>query len=206
MDYDKIYLILGCGLNENGDISKLLKNRCDLVLSKANQNDLIITSSSFSLNKLPFFLKKNNSFRILSEASQSYNYLKINNEKLNILCEQQSHDTIGSIFFLMHNYLRLFNAKKIFFVTSNFHATRVDLISSHINSLMNYKFNIDILVTDDTVSHKRIAHESSQAALYGKYFLPINSLNDYFFYLITNHSNYNSLFSSSKFFTIDDGY
>lgn len=205
-NFDNIYVILGCGLDDDGNISNDLKMRCNLALKYAKKDDLIITSSSFTLNKSPK-ISYTPKFKLFSEASVAFEYLKKKKVLSEIVCEQQSHDTIGSILFIFYLYTKFYLFTKIFFITSSFHIMRVKMIVSHIFKLTNNKFEYGFLTAENNdISDLRTKHEQSQMALYKKNYLPIKKIEDFFYYFIAYHTNYNEHFSSSKSFGSNDGY
>ena len=197
-----IFVVMSCGINNDGSISDELKERCDCALSRVTENDVCITSSSFTLNKKPVISNK-----IISEASIAHNYLKQKISCKNLYCEQQSHDTIGSIFFLFQNYFPLFKAQKIIFITSWFHADRVKIIANHLNIIFKRNYKIELVRTKKLkISSARIKHEKKQIDYYKDYYFKLKNKKHYFLYLLQNHDNYNHLFSSKKLFNLKDGY
>ena len=95
MSKNKIYIILGGGIKDNGKIPDHVLSRLDIASSLCQKNDLIITSSSFSLN-IPPKMDKNNF--ILFESTEMAKELYKRGFR-NLITENWSHDTIGSALF-----------------------------------------------------------------------------------------------------------
>ena len=93
---DYAVIIMGGGIVKDGSLPSHLQPRVEKVIESYNSASLVICSSSFSLNVPPKLTKDG---YVISEASVIARELKKSCSNFEILCEQFSHDTVGSVFF-----------------------------------------------------------------------------------------------------------
>lgn len=197
--WKKAYVIMGGGIKSKNKLHNHVIERCNLFLDipqAEKESALVITSSCFSLN-VRTKLRKNGTPE--SEASLIYLYLRDNGYKGEILCEQQSHDTIGSVYFVLNNYLKIFEISKVFFITSDFHKARVDIIARHFNNvLFNYYFDINVVFSKTKGSKElRSSREKKSCKIFKKGLGQIENPSALMFEFYKTHSNYNEKFCSS---------
>ena len=191
-------VILGGGLNKN-KLNSWVIERLDYVVNNLKENNQsVICSTSFSLNIPP--MQDNDGF-IISEASKMFQYLLSKKYVADIYCEQMSHDTIGNVFFSLLLAQELELSKDIKFVTSDFHAPRVEEIAKFISKVVFAKtFSIEIInVKSKAKSKKRTEHEKTMR---NKFFLNFGfckNRKEFIKCFFTTHSNYNHCYSSKKF-------
>ncbi len=190
---------MGGGLEVDGqNLPAHVQERCQYIVSvKPNIETLIVTSSSFSLNLAP---KLDGDKIPISEATIMRLWLIRNGILGNIVCEQQSHDSVGSIFFCMNLYAHYLGIYSIEFVTSDFHAPRVKFIANHINRVFfQSQRNINVVsIPSSCKILNREIHEGESLASYKKNFGDIEDPGAYFFKLITEHRNYNHVFKGDS--------
>jgi DUF218 domain len=192
-----MHLIVGLAGGLTGDgvlpehaISRV--KRC-VELATGAEKAVILFSSSFTLNKPPIL---DNNGLILSEASAMAAAAKEDFEG-EILCEQQSHDTIGSAYFVFRNFVEWLNPRKIHVVTSAFHVARSRKIFCHIGSLFGYDAeNMIFDTSDEIIFPERMISEARSAEFYENNWENISSLQDFSRKLFLDHTNYNTAFSS----------
>ncbi len=186
------------GINEDGSLPIHIKDRCQLVLDQFNSaNSLILASSSFSLNVPP---KLDLDGYPISESSRLRAWLIDNGFKGKVLCEQLSHDTVGSILFSLMLFAKNFYLKKIKFVTSDFHVTRTKLIADFINQIVFkgiYEIDYISVKTSEDLELRKL-HEADSAQFFRKEFSDCKNENDFMIKFLTNHTNYNHIFGSNK--------
>ena len=192
----KMIVIMGGGLNNDCTLPDYVKARCDYakkILSK--RGDILIASSSYSMNIKP---KVDRFGFIISEASAIYEYLKPKIKYVRIGCEQLSHDTIGSIYFCLELYANKMDYKNVIFVTSDFHAERVEIVSKFINRIIyKSKFSINIAsVMTSMDKSKRIEKEKKSIQKFIKKYGNIETEKDFLRVLFFEHTNYNHWFGS----------
>lgn len=192
-------LVLSGGITDDGLLPKYVKNRCDLAYDLYSKNNsIIVCSSSFTLNKKPHLSKDG---FVCSESSLMSKYLKkMGVDRNNILCEQLSHDTIGSIFFSLEYYFFPRGISKLAIVTSDFHYLRSNCIASFINRVVfENKFSITFYQSPvEGDKTKRKVHENLATERFKTDFYPLSSRNSFLIKLFSEHINYNYRFSGRK--------
>lgn len=202
MPKNNIYIILGGGVNKNGNLPNHVLNRVDLVSNIATKEDLIIASSSFSLN-IPPKLDKNN--YVIFESTQIAREMKKRGFK-NIITENWSHDTIGSAIFCRMLICSIdVNFQKIIVVTSDFHFDRAsNIFKWAFNSLKPVLKKIEVLSVESYEDNsedliKRNHKEKQSNISFERNFKNILDFDDALLSLLLNHDNYNlNLFSKHK--------
>ena len=197
--WKKAYVIMGGGINKDNKLHEHVIERCDFFMglpSEDKESTLVIASSSFSLNVKT---KLGENGTPLSEASMIYSYLKENGWHGELLCEQQSHDTVGSVYFVLNNYLKPFGICKVSFVTSDFHQERVNLIANHLNRvLFNENFELEILASKTkALVELRAVREKQSCESYKKNLGKINCPSSLLYAFYKHHVNYNFMFKSN---------
>jgi len=195
---------MGGGIDTSGRVLSYVAERCDHVINYLNNNSeddsLLLSTSSFSLNTPPKLTKDG---YVISEATAIRNYLISKGVRNNILCEQLSHDTFGSILFCFLFYILPIRADNIMFVTSDFHKKRVELM---IEIITNNVFSDEIKyvvvgvktkVSNDNLKNRvqyELEHIENIKNIYGG----IKNKNDFFKLFFSSHTNYNHFFSGRK--------
>lgn len=200
-------VIMGGGVTELGDLPLFVQKRCDKAIIESYEyekdNLFIIASSSFSLNTPA---KRTDNY-ILSESTAISKYIKskinISNFNYTLLCEQFSHDTLGSLFFIDYIYRTNFEIHNLIFVTSSFHAKRVRGILSRMKEIGFYKNCLFTVVeSEDTFDRKfiksRLEHEEKALIEFNKIFKKISSKKEFIRYMLINHTCMNCTFSGRK--------
>lgn len=180
------------GLHQDGTLPRQVIDRVDTVIKSAKIGDQVIFSSSFTLNKLPVI----SNGKVISEASIAAQYFLSKRNDLDYYLEQQSHDTVGSLFFSFEYINKLDLDKNIKVVTSDFHLPRVTLIANDINKF--YGYNVQFIGKRYHSEHveDRLVGELESTLLYKKMFLDVKSKKEFFRRLVTMHNNYNLDFGS----------
>lgn len=195
--YDNLLVVMGGGIQENGELPQMVIPRCKAVLShpKISERTLVICSSSFTLNCPPKLTSRGFP---LSEASAMYIWLKKNGFRGPMVCEQQSHDTVGSIFFILSLYASSLGVNSVEFITSEFHARRARKIAYSLNDkIFSSRFEINInSVVNLGVTKKRILHERESLKRFNKMFGDVSNASQFIERFVTHHSNYNHTFGS----------
>ena len=125
-------IILGCQINEDGSLPKLLKSRVDRAIEfskmqKENTNTDIIFIPSGGQG----------ADEVMSEAAAMKNYLIENGiKKENIIIEDKSTNTYENIIFSYNKIKEKIKKPKLAFSTTNYHVLRAGIIA--------HKQNIDI--------------------------------------------------------------
>lgn len=187
---------MGGGLLEDGSLPSYVKERCEYVINLPDDSDrLVIASTSFSLNLPP----KKSCNNICSEASEIYRYLKTRGYNRQVLCEQASHDTVGSVFFTLYNFAHPFKIKNIVFVTSSFHANRVKLIAEQINKIIfNNSLSLHVVACAcDLNFDKRKIKEIESTEKFLDLIHGVNSEKEFIWRFYKYHQNYNENFSGT---------
>lgn len=193
----KVGIILGGGINENGDLPLYVLERVRQLRSLNDSLDKVITSSSFTLNKPPIINK--NKF-IYSEAVEIAKKVAEFYPKNNIVVENSSHDTIGSALFCRSIIENLsIQPFKVYLFTSSFHIKRA------IN-IFRWAFSLeDSLVAKSSIipvscpskeTDERNLRESNSLNNFIDTWYKIKKLEVAWSNLFLNHSNYNLNFSS----------
>jgi hypothetical protein len=203
MSIDKMYVIMSGGLKMDGSLPEHVIERCDWVINSCNSDQLsnninILCSSSFTLNVPP---KLNQENFVVSESSMIFEYLKKRGLKNKILCEQFSHDTVGSIFFSIDLFVLPMNIKTVSFVTSSFHRARVNSILNLIAGIYPNKFHFNTIGVESNEGSnqyvsvdKRISHETEAISNFKILYEEVNNRSDFLKVLLNEHSNYNYLY------------
>lgn len=200
--YPDLVVVMGGGVMADGTVPQHVAERCKAVLAMTDlaKRAIVIASSSFTLNCPPKLSKDK---MPLSESSAIEQYLRSNGYLGTILCEQQSHDTVGSIFFILSLYGTYLNITRITFVTSSFHAERTEKIAKFINErVFSNNFTVVICsVPDAEVSKERIDHEKSSLKLFFETFGDVFDCSSFFLRLVKDHNNYNHHYASDSILT-----
>lgn len=201
MSKESIYIVLGGGVLETGDLPDYVISRLDLVSTIASKNDLIITSSSFSLNLPP---KKDGQGYPIFECVEMAKNLK-ERDLENVICEGWSHDTIGSAIFCRMILDNLFDEMKTLnVVTSDFHFLRTkEIFNWAFEELRPKKFKLNFHNVKSSRNHKntikdRLIQEEQSINSFRKNFKHIKTISSALRYLLLNHDNYNTSFSSKN--------
>lgn len=194
---DHIAVLMSGGLLATGELPSDVVKRCDYILENKDDFDLIVASSSFSLNVRP---KLDADGRIRSEASAGCSYLKEQGFTKEVLCEQFSHDTVGSVFFVLSVYAKIFNAKKVTFVTSDFHCKRVEVISSKLNQILsNTSTKVEVVGCPATGANaERVRREFESTVRFIKTYESICEESKFLKKMLREHANYNCNYSGSN--------
>ncbi len=188
---------MGGGIQENGELPQMVISRCKAVLSHPDisERTLVICSSSFTLNCPPKLTSRGFP---RSEASAIYSWLKKNGFRGPMICEQQSHDTVGSIFFILSLYASSLGVNRVEFITSEFHARRVKEIAHFLNDRIFFsKFQISInVVVNFGVTNERILHEDQSLKRFNEMFGDVFTATQFVERFLLRHSNYNHIFGS----------
>jgi hypothetical protein len=200
----KLIVIMGGGISEVGGLPLHVIDRCKYVinlLKEMKKKVTLLASSSFSLNIPPKLNKKG---FIISEATSIKNFLESKGVKEEILCEQLSHDTLGSILFSLLLYARPRRCGEVIFVTSDFHLERVKLLTE---IMVKFFFKGQLKCTFVGVKSKNInqndlsereLHEHTSVQKIKDMYLKINNENEFINFILTNHKNYNYEFSGRE--------
>jgi hypothetical protein len=191
---DQIFIVLGGGLREDGKLPDYVLSRINLLADLSHMDDLIITSSSFSLNVPPKM--DNNGFTLFESTEMAKELSKRGFQ--NVVTENWSHDTIGSAIFCRMLIESLgFSKSHIKVITSDFHFDRA-------SSIFKWAFNelepsykpIEILDAkspnlpkEDII--KRSKKEKLSDKSFNRNFKMINEFHMAVKKLLTNHDNYN---------------
>jgi uncharacterized SAM-binding protein YcdF (DUF218 family) len=201
MNSKDIIVIMGGGINTFGHVLPHVAERCDYVVNYLNNNPevdtLLLATSSFSLNIPPKLTKEG---YVMSEATAIRNYLISKNVSNEVLCEQLSHDTFGSILFCFLFYIFPIEADSVTFVTSDFHKNRVKLmIEIIVSKVFSSKIQFTVVgvktkILDNNL-HRRIQYELQHMKNIKDTYSGIKNKNDFFKLFFASHTNYNCLFS-----------
>lgn len=192
----KMLTVLGGGLNENGSLPRYVSERCLKAKELWRMGDMIIASSSFTLN-VPAKINQNG--YLISEASQIYRKIKSELPSAKVLCEQFSHDTLGSICFIFLLYGRLYNFNKHVLITSDFHSERVRIISEYVRTLMMDTIDVEVIgLKSEFLSDVRFEKERNSIDHFNKYYPKFSSVDELIRDVLENHDNYNHVFGSKR--------
>lgn len=191
----KLIAVMGGGVNADGGLPKHVSLRCDKAIEMLDEDSVIVASSSHTMNippKLDLF------GHIKSEATAIFNSIKLKNPQAMVVCEQFSHDTIGSVFFIQELYARYMCSKEIVYITSDFHVERVEYIANFIASLNGaFVARTKVIgVQCDIDSRSRRGRELESLATIEREWSLIKSVDELFVYLVTSHDNYNNKYGS----------
>lgn len=199
----KLIVVMGGGLTDELTVPKHVQDRCEFALNNFDvEQCLIIGSSSYSMNVKPKFDATSN---IKSEASAIYEYIAPKLKLATAGVEQFSHDTIGSVFFCLDMFASKLNILDVKFITSDFHANRVDVVANFINErVFRGVFNIEVMSVAATYAYDssdyvlRKAKESLAIKRFVEEYADINSHREFLIKLLFCHSNYNHFFCSDS--------
>jgi hypothetical protein len=199
MTLSQIVIGLAGGLRPDATLPPHAEQRVKRSAELAREiNAPILFSSSFTLNTPPV---RDESGRIISEASAMAVAARAHGFEGEIYCEQQSHDTIGSAYFTFRNFIEDLRPDIIWLVTSAFHMPRSAVIFRHVASLFGYEAPaLREVISDDTRNDDREYRENKSLGYYCENWLPIDSRARFARKLFTEHSLYNTEFRSSTFF------
>lgn len=196
-----LYIILGGGIDKKGNLPDHVLSRIDLVSRIANKDDLIIASSSFSLNLPP---KLDNDGYVIFESVKIAQELQKIGFK-NIITENWSHDTIGSAVFcrMLIDSLEL-ESSLITVITSDFHFKRTSEIFFWAFNLLKPIYKpIKVLYSESSQKYKqdieqRLKKEEDAKEAFIANFKDIDSFKEGLKKLLTSHDNYNLKHDSSN--------
>lgn len=193
----RMAVIMSGGLALTANLPEHVLSRCDYFLANQDDFDIVVMSSSFSLNIRP---KLNHSGGIISEASAGCAYLKKSGYRNQVLCEQFSHDTIGSVFFIFDFFAKAFNPKKITFITSDFHVSRVQLVADKIKQILDIRsFEVNVVGCISPHSNLgRAQRESDSIEKFNRNYEDVCCRADFLKILLQKHINYNCSYSGSE--------
>lgn len=193
----KIAVIMSGGVLPGGELPDYVAARCDYFLKNQDCYDVVIMSSSFTLN-VRLKLDKNN--MPISEATSGCAYLKRRDCQKLILCEQFSHDTIASIFFILDFYAMSFGANEVAFITSDFHVQRVTEVSNFIRKILNMNnINISVIGTiAPSANPERAAREEQSLSNFKINYKNVTDRGSFLRSLLVNHRNYNCEYAGSQ--------
>lgn len=174
--------------------------RCKHLQLIHNQNDFVIFSSIFTLNSPQKFDARG---YVISEAKATSDYFSSisNLSKARIFLENSSYDSIGSVYFSFRliSDLRL-NVQSIRFITSSFHAARVQIIIKNLSKLMQSSLDVKV-ITPNFEAHidttNRIQHEKKQLNATEKLFSKMGNISDFINWMYSDHDNYSNRFKSN---------
>ena len=188
---------MGGGLSPDGTLPPHVIARCEAVLDIkgfANRG-LVVASSSFSLNCPP---KHKDNRLPLSEASAISRWLRGQGYSGSVMCEQQSHDSVGSVFFVLALFASYLNISQVKFITSEFHVDRVAYIAEFINTrVFDTRFKVDTYAVNNvgfTLDRER--HEATSLDKFKAMFGDILDRQDFAARFFSQHGNYNENFGS----------
>lgn len=195
----ELVVVMGGGVMADGALPPHVVERCEVVMQMPGlvERAVVVASSSFSLN-CPPRLSPNG--MVISEASAISRWFKDHGYKGTVICDQLSHDTIGSIFFVLSLQALYLNIKRVLFVTSAFHAERTKHISEFINKrVFNSKFEVQTLAVRDVgLTSDRILHEAKSLENFYSMFGDVVDAESFVRCLFFEHSNYNERYSSDS--------
>jgi hypothetical protein len=194
----EMVVVMGGGVLADGGLSPQVVPRCQAVLEMPGLADraVVVASSSFTLNTPP---KLNKAGMPYSEATAIARWLASHGYPGKVVCEQQSHDTVGSVFFVLALYAPLVKARQVHFVTSAFHAERTTRISNFVNErAFNRAFEVKIVAVPDVgVTSERVLHERQSLRSFLDTFEGVDDYRSFFSRFLTEHGNYNKNFGSN---------
>jgi len=190
-------VVMGGGVLADGTLPPNVVPRCEAVLAMTAlpAHAVVVASSSFSLNTPP---KLTRTGLPVSEASAIARWLKAHGFTGTIICEQQSHDTVGSIFFVLALHATFLGISRVVFVTSAFHAERTAQISEFVNErVFSNRFEVRTLsVPDVGVTQDRVLHEVQSLDKFRSMFGDVTDAASFVHRLFLEHGNYNDRFGS----------
>ena len=138
---ERAILVLTNGLSSATEASESTKRRLDKAAEIYRLNDLVITSTGYTINKKPFLDK--NGYPVL-ESVVSGRYLMINHAiaESSLIAESFSRDTIGNIYIAFQLIILPLKIREVVIVTSAYHLERVKEIVDLVQAAFNYPFLI----------------------------------------------------------------
>ena len=200
------FAILAGGLNHDGSLPDRIIKVCDYIIDRINVESRkcrVICSSAFSLNTPPK-LDINNI--PISESSSIAKYIETSISdvrKVQILCEQFSHDTVGNLIFLSEMFVKNFRIKALEIAVIDYHSDRVILILKKLKKLNFFlDCNVNIRSIDSGISHsrikERIEHEQKASEKFSEEVSMLKSKRSFLRHMLTNHSCMNCCFSGRR--------
>lgn len=190
-------VVMGGGVLADGTLPPHVVPRCEAVLAMTAlpAHAVVVASSSFSLNTPP---KLTRTGLPESEASAIARWLKAHGFTGTIMCEQQSHDTVGSVFFVLAIYATYLGVRRVIFVTSAFHAVRTAQVSEFVNQrVFGNRFEVRTMsVPDVGVTQDRVFHEVQSLERFRRMFGDVVDAASFVHRLFLEHGNYNDRFGS----------
>ena len=192
---EKLAVVMSGGVNTDSSLPMHVKARCDYAVQPENNFQAIVVSSSFSLNTPP---KRDEQGFPKSEASVGYQYIKSLRYGGLLLCEQLSHDTVGSVFFCLDLIASSMGNPEVHFVTNDFHKHRSELVCAKISEILRYPSRTMVIGVPCAAPKKaREIKESEAAENFERNYSGISSRAHLILELIKNHTNYNHHYSGT---------
>ena len=191
-------LIMAGGVNEDETLPPHVESRIAIAEQLRNKTRYAICSSSFSLNTK---VKLRSNGAPISECSAMAKALIESGwDESRVICEQQSHDTVGSLFFLLDMYLPIWSPWEAIIITSDFHLNRVKVIAEWMNmNLYDGAIRLQFIGSETKVGHsERQRHEEVATRSFLEHYEGIKSREEFFKRLIQTHSNYGRNFSGRE--------
>ena len=190
---EHVIICLGGGVETDGTLPSQAFSRVErgVAIATCHVGAVLIMSSSFTLNLPP---RLNADSRIISEASAMARAARALGYAGPLFCEQQSHDTIGSAYFVFSDFLSFLSPRRLTIITSDFHSSRAETIFMHMASLFDFSKPIEFISTLADPGQERLDHEKMAAETYARDWGWITNLNDFRQRFFSTHSNYNVLF------------
>jgi len=190
-------VVMGGGVLADGTLPPHVVPRCEAVLAMTAlpAHAVVVASSSFSLNTPP---KLTRTGLPVSEASAIARWLKTHGLTRTVFCEQQSHDTVGSVFFVLALHAFFLGTRRVLFVTSAFHAERTARISEFVNErVFDNRYEVRTMsVPDVGVTQDRVMHEAQSLEKFRSMFGGVADAASFVHRLFLEHGNYNHRFGS----------
>ena len=189
----KAFVVMGGGIVDETTPCKWVEGRIKFVIDNICNQDYVVFSSSFTLNKSPLIINN----KVISEAAVSYNFYvnqvgKINN----LLCENFSHDSVGSVYF-SSLIVESLGITEVVFVTSDFHENRVKIIVNKVQEFFKIKISVIGIKYDKKLSINR--NEDESILKFQDMFGFCNTREEFFLTLVSKHDNYNHKYSSTMY-------
>ena len=193
--HETLVVCLGGGVKGDGLPAHVSERVASSVkIANSSENGAVLFSSSFTLNKAVTLdaqgLPK-------SEASAMADYAKDNGYRGPLYCEQQSHDTIGSAYFVFSDFVSFISPAEIVVVTGDFHIERASLIFRHVATLFGYCDTLTFAATSSNMTGARIMKEADAVGHYRREWIGVSKIQDFRKKLFCEHSNDNRLFIGS---------
>lgn len=138
----------------------------------------MVATSCFTFNLPPRLSDRGFSGSL---ASSIASWLKLNGCHGEVLCEQQCHDSVGSVFFVLKICAKTLSIFNVTFITSAFHVPRVEVMADQINKIVfNCAFLIRVVGVDDPVDIEVMKnHEVHSVSLFKRTFGSVVSQNEF---------------------------